>query len=246
MAHLVFRNNSTSISGDSIYSTSILPCSLFTATPNQSQTVFCWNKTYWDYDDYDDSCADEIGTGFGKLSVISTVQTSPGLTYRLPINITDELGHDILRYTAFIATIGSQNPQPVAMVDPGFYVVADGLLQINENGTANQSVVLSLDGNLMGNWHSDLQVQLLPCPPGLSKISDNISATCQCDPTKTFNSVLICLGDNSGNAYTLIKAGYWIGFVPKASSAGLVVAACPQGYCTSGMASTGAVQLSQE
>ena len=88
----------------------------------------------------------------------------------LPINITDELGHDILRYTAFIATIGSQNPQPVAMVDPGFYVVADGVLLINVNGTANQSVILTLDGNLMGHWHSDLQVQLFQCPPGLSQI----------------------------------------------------------------------------
>ena len=246
IAHFVFRNNSASISGDSIYSTSILPCSLFTATPSQSQTVFCWNHTYWDYDD---SCADEIGTGFGKLSVISTVQTSPGLPYKLPINMTDELGNDILRYTAFTATIGSQDPQQVAMVDPGFYFVSDGLLQLNGNGN-NQTVILNLDGSLMGHWHSKLPVQLLPCPPGMSQKSNGSSAICLCDPNKTFNSVLLCLGYNSGNASTLIKAGYWIGFVPEASSAGLVVAACPQGFCTSGMvstssnASTAVVQLS--
>ena len=234
VAHFVFRNNSASISGDSIYSTSILPCSLLTATPSQSQTVFCWNHTYWDYDD---SCADEIGTGFGKLSVISTVQTSPGLPYKLPISMTDELGNDILRYTAFTATISSQDPQQVAMVDPGFYFVSDGFVQLNGNGN-NQTVILNLDGSLMGHWHSKLPVQLLPCPPGMSQKSNGSSAICLCDPNKTFNSVLLCLGYNSGNASTLIKAGNWIGFVPEASSAGLVAAVCPQGFCTSGMAST--------
>ena len=90
----------------------------------------------------------------------------------------------------------------------------------------------------MGHWHSKLPVQLLPCPPGMSQKSNGSSAICLCDPNKTFNSVLLCLGYNSGNASTLIKAGYWIGFVPEACSAGLVVAACPQGFCTSGMAST--------
>ena len=234
VAHFVFRNNSASISGDSIYSTSILPCSLFTATPSQSQTVFCWNHTYWDYDD---SCADEIGTGFGKLSVISTVQTSPGLPYKLPISMSDELGKDILRYTAFTATISSQDPQQVAMVDPGFYFVSDGFVQLNGNGN-NQTVILNLDGSLMGHWHSKIPVQLLPCPPGMSQKSNGSSAICLCDPNKTFNSVLLCLGYNSGNASTLIKAGYWIGFVPEASSAGLVVAVCPQGFCRSGTGST--------
>ena len=233
-AHFVFRNNSAMISGDSIYSTSILPCSIFTATPNQSQTVFCWNRTYWDYDD---SCTSEIRTGFGQIS-FSTAQTFPGVTYQLPINITDELGHNILAFTAFIATINTKKSNPVAEVDPNFYVVANGVLQINGNGSANETLILSLDGTLAGNWHSEIEVRLLPCPPGLSQTINGSKSICQCDPNKTYNSVIICLGSNSGNTFTLIKSGYWIGFDPKSHSGGLVVAACPQGFCTSGKTGT--------
>ena len=232
-AHFVFRKNSAMISGSSIYSTSILPCSMFTLTPNQSQTVFCWNHTYWDYDD---SCTSAIGTGTGNVS-LGVAQTFPGWVYKLPINITDELGHDILRYTAFTASI-RESSSIVATVDAGFYFVSDGFVQINGDGSANQTIILSLDGTLAGNWHSELEIQLLPCPPGLSQTTNGSNATCQCDPNKTYNSVIICLGSNSGNTFTLIKSGYWIGVDPKAHSGGLVVAACPQGFCTSGKTGT--------
>ena len=226
-AHFIFRNNTASISGNSIYSTSILPCSLFTATPNESKTVFCWNHTFWNYDG---NCTDEIGTGYGMLSAGKAV-TYPGMKYKLPISITDELGHDILRHTAYTTTIGTQDPQPVATIDPGFYVAVDGVIQLNGNGSMNQTIILTLEGTGNGMWHSEITVQLLPCPPGLSQDTSDLNATCKCDPSKTFNSIVLCLGGTSAEVAALIKVGYWIGVAPELGRAELVVAICPQGFC---------------
>ena len=239
-AHFIFRNNTASISGNSIYSTSILPCSLFTATPNESRTVFCWNVTFWNYDD---NCTDEIGTGFGKLSA-GNAETYPGMKYKLPISITDELGHDIKRHTAFITTIGTQDPQPVATVDPGFYVAVDGIIQLNGNGSANQTIILTLEGTGNGMWHSEITVQLFPCPPGLSQDTNDQNDTCKCDPSKTFNSIVFCLGGNSVEFAALIKVGYWMGFAPELSRAELVVATCPQGFCKNATNGASVFQLS--
>eukprot|EP00731_Ephydatia_muelleri_P035438 Em0124g8a len=225
-AHFIFRNNTASISGNSIYSTSILPCSLFTATPNESKTVFCWNHTFWNYDG---NCTDEIGTGYGMLSAGKAV-TYPGMKYKLPISITDELGHDILRHTAYTTTI-RQDPQPVATVDPGFYVAVDGVIQLNGNGSMNQTIILTLEGTGNGMWHSEITVQLLPCPPGLSQDTSDLNATCKCDPSKTFNSIVLCLGGTFAEVAALIKVGYWIGVAPELGRAELVVAICPQGFC---------------
>ena len=240
-AHFIFRNNTASISGNSIFSTSILPCSLFTATPNESKSVFCWNHTFWNYDK---NCADEIGTGFGKLTA-GNAETFPGMKYKLPINISDELGHNILGHTAFITTIGRQDPQPVATVDPGFYVAVDGTIQLNGNGSANQTVILTLKGTGNGHWNSEITVQLLPCPPGLSQNTSNLNATCHCDPSKTFNSIVFCVGGNSANGVALIKVGYWIGFAPELNRAELVVARCPQGFCKKSTPNANVFQLSE-
>ena len=236
-AHFIFRNNTASISGNSIYSTSILPCSLFTATLNESRTVFCWNVTFWNYDH---NCTDEIGTGFGNVSA-GKAETFPGMIYRLPISITDELGHYINGHTAFITTIGTQDPQPVATVDPGFYVAVDGVIQLNGNGSANQTIILTLEGTGNGMWHSEITVQLLPCPPGLSQDTNDQNGTCKCDPSKTFNSIVFCLGGNSAEGTALIKVGYWIGFAPNSA---LVVATCPQGFCKKGTYGALVFQLS--
>lgn len=239
-AHFIFRNNSAAIGGKSIYSTSVLPCSLFTAAANKGETVFCWNKTFWSFDG---NCVDQIGTGFGEISANVAV-TYPGQKYKLPINITDELGHDILGSTAFIATIGDQNPKPVASVDPGFFFVADGVIQINGNGSTNQSFSLTLDGTIMGQWHSVLTVQLLQCPPGLLPQANNdVNAICYCDAARTFGSVVVCLGGNSPDSSALIKVGYWMGPHPVEGFDRLIVAQCPQGFCSSGKSAPSTFQL---
>eukprot|EP00731_Ephydatia_muelleri_P000450 Em0001g450a len=152
------------------------------STLNESRTVFCWNLTFWNYDD---NCTDEIGTGFGNLSA-GKAETFPGMIYRLPISITDELGHDINGHTAFITTIGTQDPQPVATVDPGFYVAVNGVIQLNGNGSANQTIILTLEGTGNGMWHSEITVQLLPCPPGLSQDTNDLNGTCKCDPRSVY------------------------------------------------------------
>ena len=239
-AHFIFRNNTADKVGNSIYSTSILPCSLFTATPNEMETVFCWNHTFWNYDH---NCIDEIGTGFGKLTTY-IAKTYPGLKYKLPINIFDELGHDILGFTPFIATIKKLHPQPVATVDPGFYVAVDGVIQLNGNGSTNQTLILTLEGTGMGHWQSEIAVQLLPCPPGLSLDRNDQKGICKCDPSKTFNSIVVCLGGWSDNGTALIKAGFWIGFSPELGSAELVVAPCPRGFCKQIATSADVLQLS--
>eukprot|EP00731_Ephydatia_muelleri_P035432 Em0124g2a len=148
------------------------------------------------------------------------------------------------RHTAFITTIGTQDPQPVATVDPGFYVAVDGIIQLNGNGSANQTIILTLEGTGNGMWHSEITVQLFPCPPGLSQDTNDQNDTCKCDPSKTFNSIVFCLGGNSVEFAALIKVGYWMGFAPELSRAELVVATCPQGFCKNATNGASVFQLS--
>ncbi len=106
-AQFVFKNNSAGKLGDSIYSTTILPCSWtdnFEVQPKVTRSIFCWNKSIWRYEG--SNCTSQIYTAPHNFTNVTTAtKVYPGHPFKLVVNATDDLDHDVTVETIYTAIL---------------------------------------------------------------------------------------------------------------------------------------------
>lgn len=221
-SHFLFSKNHATYGGNSIHSSSLLPCSFVSS--NITET-FCWDEELWNYSGY--PCQHEIASDASNVIVN---MSSAGLTtaYQgqvilLPIQVTDARGNDVINKTTFHATVSNSS---IAFLRKDISNVAYGLVQVFANGTGNITLELDEVGIIPG-WHVAVSINVKDCPPGL--VLNQSSGSCGCS-MDDFGSTIICLSIDSDSIQALVQKNNWMGLSPGYGT--LVTAACPPGYCT--------------
>ena len=233
-AMFLFSGNMATFSGNAIYSSSVLPCSISLSVPH---STFCWNQQYWNYSG--DACTKQIASDPGSITVNSSVKVFPGQIFSLPLVVRDDLKHNVLNETIFAAAIAESN-RSVAGVSEGFAYVSNGFVQLY--GISHGNVTLELNEVGLLGWHIDVNVELLDCPPGLISAPATSSKfdlyTCMCSQQidKIYGSTLLCSSDSLGNAAAMLKQNHWMGYYPGTNT--LVVGTCSPRYCLGSTSST--------
>ncbi len=219
-AQFVFKNNSAGKLGDSIYSTTILPCSWtedFQVEPELAHSIFCWNESIWRYEG--SNCTSQIYTAPQKFTNVTTINGTkvyPGHPFQLDINAADDLDHDVTIETIYTALVVETD---TAAIDPQYAYVANGSLGVT--GQGGQNVTLQLDVASNRDWRIDVALVIEKCPIGYkaqnassSNEADTLKeTTCECiggQELNTFRGNLIC---NKADMTSTIQNAFWIGYV---------------------------------
>ena len=234
---------------NSIYSTSILPCSWAggVGVNTNKSAILCWNG--WSYfnstgDAVD--CATQLNTDAGQIKFMTPngtnqVQAFPGHRFDLKMDIMDDLGHDVSEETVFIAVTNTSGSS--LGVDGNLYSYVWGE-SATVWGEDMENIVLMLDSVEDRVWHLEINVDLMCCPPGFKEsnstqedynYTDTISQM-QCVCANHYGGVVIC---DSKNFNAMLKNSNWMGRVQVDSSDDnddgehYLSSSCPPGYCHS-------------
>lgn len=208
-SNFYFQNNTvkTATLPNAIYATTILTCvwggSYGNSTDNNLNEVFNW--TNWKYDDLDTT--NEINTApllLNAISNSSTILLIPGKRSTLPIEALDDNSRNVTSY--LVMTIQSQNSSSVAISNYTQYV-SDNSIIVYGDSSLNTTTTLVLQTTDPKVIYSELNVTLLPCPPGMVKSQDNPDAI-QCVCGKSFGGRVKCAEFTS----TILR-GQWMGWV---------------------------------
>ncbi|XP_064400727.1 uncharacterized protein LOC135346882 isoform X2 [Halichondria panicea] len=205
-----FDSNQAGKLGQSIFSSTILPCAMFQRATNNITNVtdiFCWNTSTWVYKN--SKCSKEIYTSPRYFRQNKPNQSIfPGHTFKLHIEAKDDLDHDVSSSTVYTAYT---NSSLTSEVQHAYAYISDQYVGIS--GSENQNITLILNTDGFRDWHVEINLEMLKCPPGFASSSDNANTTCKCigGGLGTFQGNLIC---NEDDLISEIRNGYWIGFVP--------------------------------
>ena len=227
---LSFINNTARFRGQSIYSSSVLPCAWagkYGLNTNVS-SFFC----QWHFESKNGGgCIDQIDTLASTMSSDWQASAFPGQLLHLNINVSDDLGHPMADKIVFSAQV--PNDKSDIQVSPVFQyvtnqsVVLTGSSRLENN---NRTVNLELDTVFARSWHINYTINLFECPLGykLQPSTTYGGNTCNCDFNNTFSDHLWC---NSDPPYTVyITNKHWIGKLDENSP--LYMGECPPGYCS--------------
>ena len=219
--HFYFKNNTALKLGKSIYSSSILPCSLARGKIDRVKDVFCWDKDRWIYDS--ENCSDEIYTSPRSFSMPETLPNIyPGREFNLQLNAVDDLHHSVTRTTVYSATVDRQHPAQFAEVDPRSTYTGDNYVTIN--GLPDRNFTLRVVTTSFPHVQIKINMTMVKCPPGFMLKSKKYSSsltkgyntnTCECLKAGSFRGYLMCYA-KEWNAR--IPTGFWIGYVPREDS----------------------------
>ena len=224
-----FSGNEARMRGNSIYSSSILPCYINTpftggTTSNvNNNIVFC--SSNWNYSS--SNCSLEVSSDPGRIELTSdgSIDVIPGKQFNLPLQVWDDLGYNITNQTVF--TIMPMSDNSTGSVDLDYQYVSGGRAQLL--GIVNTTAEFALGGTDYRTWHIRMKVNLQTCPPGFT-ISDNGSLSrCICNKN-IFLGKIFC---NPKTFDVYMHRGYWFGVDPRQGHR-LAVALCLPGFCTTG------------
>ncbi len=205
-----FDSNQAGKLGQSIFSSTILPCSRFQDATNNNTIVtdiFCWNSSTWVYKN--SKCSNEIYTSPRSFRQNKPNQSIfPGHSFQLHIVAKDDLGNDVSASTVYTAYT---NSSLTSEVEPRYEYIANEYVGIS--GSEDQNITLKLNTDGFRDWHVEINLEMQKCPPGfILSVAYN---TCMCiggpEQLNTFRDNLICDEDD---LISEIRKGYWIGFVP--------------------------------
>lgn len=232
-----FSKNAAGKLGQSIFSSTILPCSWsddVEADLDIAKEIFCWNTSIWIYED--SSCEEQIHTSpkTFDLSNAKSGDIYPGHQFHVHIKTLDDLHHDVTRETVFTGAIS--NNVSAAEVDPKYAYIADGYIGIT--GEEEQTLTLELNVASSRDWHVELNLTMGKCPVGFKAQNMNgndsstanlakIVCTCIKEDTYSFQGNLLC---NALHLISYIRNGFWIGRIPTLSNDSLVMASTIRMY----------------
>ena len=222
MSYFLFSKNHATYGGNSIHSSSLLPCSFGSTNIRE---IFCWDEEHWNYSGY--PCQHEIASDASnvKINMSAGALTTAyqGQVVSLPIEVTDARGNNVLNKTAFHATISNST---IAFLSKELSNVANGSLQIFANSTAGNITLELNEVGITPGWHVEVSVTMQDCPPGLAFYHGTGSCGCSMDD---YGSTILCLSIDSDSIAAFIQKNNWMGQSPGYDT--LVTSACPPGYC---------------
>ena len=209
-----------------IFSTSILPCAWAGGSlVNQNLSrVFCWNHN-WKYNTVTQNCTVHIHSDIGKVSFSNPfnyiVPAFPGRKFDIPIELSDDLAHDLGHQNVFGATLNGSNNSTVTPK----YVWKQ---ETSINGTVSSDDSdhkLLLNGVGDRAWHIVVKVKLEDCPPGFKFNEQRL--TCVCSPD-SYSGAIQC---DNGDIPHFKKNNVWMGKLANFDE--YFVGLCPPQYCFS-------------
>ena len=227
--HFYFKNNTADKLGNSIYSSSILPCSLAGHYFVKKEEIFCWNKTRWIYDSSECRC--QIYTSAQNFKLKNNTKPDydhiyPGRDVSLQLEATDDLGHDVTKTMVYSASVFKKY-QDFAQVDPRFAYIADNTVKFN--GQPERNFSMRIKTATFPHMHINMNLTMKKCPPGfvlqapkLSKrktctdvdthVDNGSNTVCQCMEKHSYHGNLRCFADNWSSQ---ISTKFWIGLDSK-------------------------------
>ena len=235
-AKFYFENNTAHGKPNAIYTTTVLPCLWGGAYgPVENDTgdshVFCWNSN-WTYDGY--RCpahANETETAPAKFTLIDReyhLEIFPGQHKSLDVNMIDDFGNNVTDRIVLIVDIDSP-----LIAEAEYTYISNGAIQLS--GIPNTSGTVSLFTPDPRVVYTDVQVDLLPCPPGFFAHDNGSSTVCTCQKDKLYRGNLMCSSSDGIFNSSLVFAGSWIGYYHYSNRTVLVYGGSP---CTYGLSGT--------
>ena len=238
-ASFTFVNN-TSINNtrNSIYTTSAFPCArgYIDDTRELSKTLLFCNNPNWKF--VDSNCINEIQTEGNLYKLASEkvpISSIPGMGFDLPVQVYDDLGHNITNSTGYTTTVSpmvtNESTATVAQVDPKFSLTSDNYVSIE--GQENTKVKLELQSTGSRPHYLQMEVDLLDCPPGFHfettmSVSGKSLGKCTCKSAFSFGKSLNCSIEDFEAS---IPWNFWIGPDPTGLRKGeLVMGEVPNLY----------------
>ncbi len=226
---------------NSIYSTSILPCSWAggVGVNENMSAILCWEG--WSYTNSTGDpvkCRSQISTDAGKIEFMTpnhsnVVQAFPGHEFNLEIDIKDDMGMDVSQQTVFVAATNTSGSALGVNGDLFSYVWGESATVWGKEG---DTIILNLDSVEDRVWHLEVVIELQECPPGFKNITqednENDTAISQltCTCSNLYGGVLLC--DNK-NFSAMLKNSNWMGQPQDSEDNQYLSSSCPPGYCTS-------------
>ena len=235
-----FKDNKAGMLGQSIYTTSLLPCALAGGSgSSQLGKILCWEG--WQYvrnNSLVHDCHGEINTGSGEITFANDTLHSggedsstqlpvlvaiPGRQFQIPLIIKDDLENVVNNDTVLMAK--SLNTD-VSRVDSRYATTSGGFVQVD--GIDGSNITLHLQTTNERVWELEVSVQLQKCPPGFVSSDEGVESYCKCD------------ADYMGKVHcspiflnAKIINGYWFGEIPvdEYKNSTLVASLCLSGFC---------------
>ena len=153
----------------------------------------------------------------------STLFTSPGRTFKLPVYLTDELNQNVSDSIFIVACNSGKQGYNSPRVLP-LYQYTNGSIQLAGKPTETCYLELQTDNNYQIS--ARITVHLSKCPPGY--IFDSQIQQCGCLQTKlSGNPVIIC---DPAHFQAYVNPAYWVGFETENATV-FMAGPCPFGYC---------------
>ena len=203
-AQFMFSGNKAQISGCSIFTSSVIPCTW--------NFGFDLSKPYhwtnWHYDEANMKCKhSEIFTkpktflsSKSNWSLSDSIEVYSGHAFIIPLSAYDDLGNNVTDDTIYSAQMLDEHSKSVAKVERGFSYVASNYMKIV--GKPENDVKLKLRTEGSRTMHVILNLTIVKCPLGFvcgendayCNSSDSIDQTkCQCPTEKyTYRDNLKC------------------------------------------------------
>ena len=238
IATLYFKNNTEFAHGpakrpNSIYASSILPCvwpsSQDSDIKSDINATFCdWNS--WKFDS-EGNCTADITTSaghFGKNEYNITVYA--GIPRPLGVQVYDDLHQQVTNKTLF--TVSSElNTQLQSIKITNNILTSSNELIVH--GTPNTSSSILLQTSDTRTVYSEVNTEILPCPPGYKL--ENSSMTCICQE-RPFAGFVLCNQHFNSSIFVGFCITYSEIEIKGNRSKQLIVAKCPffSGFQVSG------------
>ena len=230
-ANFTFVDNEAAVAGDSIYTTTLLPCIWTTSNASSynlseaTKSLFSNPPFYYVRSSIKYGNHSEIATAASHFILTGTtdVHVFSGQLKRLPINITDDKGNDASSYTSFVVVT---NHSSNFKVENNY--ISDQIIRLY--GEPNSSTNLTLQTTSTTSYSIEVSVSIHHCPPGLCHTSNN-TCGCNCDH-RAYQGVAACDPDQYQSK---ISSLFWAGYIDDehlGDDKYFVTAYCPNGFCS--------------
>lgn len=243
-ANFLFENNSAGAFGrnveveghygHSIFVTSLLPCRKHCTPNNQREDILSCiaNFTFVGRKKYDISTSGkEI-----KLSenAVIPLKVIPGKLVNLPINMTDELSHEVGDlFHVLVTKIGTSQVE-IAYSDA---YISETFIRFF--GVPGDKARITIETTNLREIGITFKIEIQQCPPGFVQIMTEEAQrkfhTCICSAstsTKRYSGIHRC---NDTVFSALLNRGFWMGYDQQGENGTeeyLRASYCPRGYCT--------------
>jgi hypothetical protein len=206
-----FQGNQVNSRPSAIHASTLAPCVWINGlTTNPVDQTFCWNDNWIYRDRYNqaDSCHSQISTSPSKYTIPSSYALIPGQTTSLAANATDDMNNDVTNTTVFILRIvEGVGSFPGSTNQHYSYISHEQLQLLGKQNSTMKLQVETIDPIVIEN---EVEVNLLPCPPGFILSSDNTAEMSACICDKDYGGYIHC--NQSNYSSSIIRLG-WIGLV---------------------------------